>query len=70
MPWLWRIIAALVAFVIATLGAYVERSLGPAVAQIWRLISFGLIFAAALLGLALLISGLVLFADSKTIVRR
>ncbi|HWF77635.1 MAG TPA: hypothetical protein VN694_10720 [Caulobacteraceae bacterium] len=70
MPWLWRIIAALVAFVLATLGAYVERSLGHAVDHVWRLLGAGLILVAALLGLALLISGLMALVDARTVARR
>jgi hypothetical protein len=56
--------------VLATLTAYVERSLGHTIAQTWRLLGAGLVLAVALLGLALLISGLVAFTDPKTALRK
>lgn len=65
MSWLWRIVAALVAFLLASTTAYVERSLGDVIARVWRLLGAGFIVAACLLGLVLLVSGLVALGDSK-----
>jgi hypothetical protein len=65
MSWLWRIIGALMAFIFASLSAYIDRSLGDAVAQIWRLLGAGLVIIAALAGLMLLVSAPVVLADSK-----
>ncbi len=64
MPWLWRIIAALIAFLLASATAFAERFIGDAVARIWRLLGEGLVVVAALLGLLLLVSGLLALADS------
>ncbi len=70
MSWLWRIIAALLAFGFAWGAAYAERSLGHALAQAWRLLGVGFIVLAALLGLALLVSGLAALSDARQAPRR
>lgn len=64
MPWLWRIIASLIAFLLASATAFAERLIGEAAERIWRLIVEGLVVVAVLLGLILLVSGLLALADS------
>lgn len=70
MPWLWRIIAALLAFFVASITAYIEHSLGDTVAWIWRLAGVGLILAAAVAGSAMLVSGWVVLAQSRAASRQ
>jgi hypothetical protein len=64
MPWLWRIIAALIAFLLASATAFAERLIGEAAARIWRLVAEGLVLVAVLMGLVLLTSGLIALAES------
>lgn len=65
MSWLWRIIAALAAFLLASVTAYVQHAPGDAVVWVWRLAGVGLILCAALAGVILLVSGLVVLADAR-----
>ncbi len=64
MPWIWRLIAALGAFLLASAVAFAERAIGEAAARIWRLLGDGFVVVAVAMGVILLISGAVALADS------